>query len=271
MSPVRRLSARKIKCEFHCHSKEDLWDNNLPYSAEDLLTRAAKLGFDFVALTHHTRIHFPESLQAKAQQLGILMVPSVELCLEGKDLLIINAPPRTVQELTRWADLRAFKADNPQTAVIAPHPHHVFSGSMGTRTLKTFADCWDAVEICHFYTWMLNPNIATRAFAKRHGVTQIATSDAHSLKGFGGAYTWVTVPTDAQGNPEISWENILASIRTQDVEATHSPIPLMTFSRMLLRTFILVWECRNKDPRKLYMKRQKAQGLDAEPGELRLS
>ena len=233
------------KCEFHCHSKEDPWDNQIGHSAEELVGRAKVLGFDFVALTHHTKIHFPETLKDAAEKAGILMVPSCELCVEGNDLLVINAPENAEGILTKWDGIRDFKKNFPEALIIAPHPHHVAAGSMGHRRLKALADSWDAVEICHFYTSMINPTRRTERFARRNHIPLIATSDAHSLKGFGQNFTLV----ETEGET-MDWPQLAEAVRKGNTLPVHAPIPWGAFARKLGHILKETWRHRHGNPRK---------------------
>jgi nicotinamidase-related amidase len=78
---------------------------------------------------------------------------------------------------------------------MAPHPFYVLGGSIGEK-LTEWIDCFDAIELCHFWTRLINPNKRAVETAERFGKPLIATSDAHQLHAFGSNYTSIPRPAE---------------------------------------------------------------------------
>lgn len=204
-SPARNM--HWVKCEFHVHASEDQYDV-LNYSARQLIDRAAKLGFGFLALTLHRRVHRCDQLFAYAAERGILMVPSAELQIGRADVLVLNLSPDELAGVRSFEDLRRLRAKRGHSIlVIAPHPYFVIGGSMG-EILEQEIDCFDAVEICHLHTRYFDRNRKAVAVANQAGLPLLATSDAHELEHFGQHHSLLEIPSQ-----QMSWEAVAVAIR----------------------------------------------------------
>ena len=207
------MSDEWIKVDLHIHTLDDPKDA-LDYSAHELLERARALGFRVLAITLHDAVFDRAEVFADAASMGILLIPAAEVRLEGADVILLNvtaeeiAPLRTLDDLAR---LRALRGSSLFT--IAPHPFYVFGGSMGRKLVEKI-DCFDAIELCHFWSRLFNPNRRAVQVAKRYGKPLIATSDAHRLHAFGSNYTSIPRPA------ELTVENVLAALRLGPLRLT---------------------------------------------------
>lgn len=225
MPTVRGITSW-VKCEFHCHAKDDPKDR-IKHSTAELLSRAKAEGFGFVALTLHETVHFTESFQAEAASANLLCAPSCELLLEGKDVVAINCPLDLPNQIKTFQDLRSFKKtqEGQNTLLIAPHPHYILGGSMGHRRLMEYSDCFDAIELCHLGCRWLDPSRLAKKAAKTLNITAVATSDAHSLKSFGPYHTLVKIT----GEP--TWEKILSAVRKNEVLPVKPTMAVSAFAK----------------------------------------
>jgi predicted metal-dependent phosphoesterase TrpH len=226
MPTVRRIIHQSLKCDFHTHSAEDPRDA-IDHTARDLFAKAAATGFDAIFLTLHERVHLPKELQKEAETAGLITAPSCELSIEGKDVLAINCPHHWPERIKTFDHLREERKTNPQTLIIAPHPYHILGGSMGGKTLQQFIDCFDAIEICHLFTPWINPNRKAQATAKRYATALVATSDAHSLAGFGKNHTLVATKTR-------SLDGIIEAVRRKHTRPKAPPMKTTTFLATIL-------------------------------------
>jgi predicted metal-dependent phosphoesterase TrpH len=205
-----------IKIDLHIHTLDDPKDA-VDYSAHQLLERARFLGFRVLAITLHDAVFDREEVFADAAAMGILLIPAAEVRLCGADVIILNVTGEEIAALKTFNDLRRLRARRGNSIfTIAPHPFYVFGGSIGSRLLAEI-DCFDAIELCHFHHGLFNPNRRAKKVASRFGKPLIATSDAHRLHAFGRHYTRIPTP------PELTLENVLASLRAGPLNLTSPP------------------------------------------------
>ena len=172
-----------IKADLHIHTLDDPKDA-LDYSAHELLERARALGFRILAITLHDAVFDRAEVFADAAKMGILLIPAAEMRVEGADVILLNVTAKEVDSLRTFDDLAALRARRgPSLFTIAPHPFYVLGGSIGEKLMERI-DCFDAIELCHFWSHWFNPNRRAVEIAERHGKPLIATSDAHRLHAF---------------------------------------------------------------------------------------
>src|SRR3981081_599936 len=184
-----------IKIDLHIHTLDDPKDA-LDYSAHELLERARTLGFRVLAITLHDAVFDRPEVFADAASMGILLIPAAEMRLEGADVILLNVAPDEIEALRPLDDLAALRARRgPSLFTIAPHPFYVFGGSIGEKLVETI-DCFDAIELCHFWSRLFNPNRRAIEMAKRFRKPLIATSHAHRLHAFGSHSTSMPHPPE---------------------------------------------------------------------------
>jgi|ERR1043166_3684710 predicted metal-dependent phosphoesterase TrpH len=203
-----------IKIDLHIHTLDDPKDL-VDYSAHQLLDRARQLGFGVLAITLHDAVFDRPEVFADAAAMGILLIPAAEMRLEGADVIVLNVSTAEAQKVKNFEDLRRLRADRGNSIfTIAPHPFYLFGGSIGRSRLLREIDCFDAIELCHFHTLLLNPNRAAARLAARFNKPMIATSDAHRLRAFGRHYTSIPRP------PTLTPEAIFAALRSGPTRLT---------------------------------------------------
>ena len=205
-----------IKIDLHIHTLDDPLDA-LDYSAHELLERAQALGFRVLAITLHDSVFDRAEVFADAANMGILLIPAAEMRLEGADVILLNVTAKEVESLRTLDDLAALRARRgPSLFTIAPHPFYVFGGSIGEKLVERI-DCFDAIELCHFWNRLFDPNRRAVEIAERYGKPLIATSDAHQLHAFGSNYT--SIP------PLAAWtvENVIGALRNGPLRLTNPP------------------------------------------------
>ncbi len=187
---------RWLRADLHLHTAEDPCDAVDPGAAE-LLEIAAARGFHVLAITLHGAVLDRPELTARARELGILLVPSAELRVDGADVVVLNLTVEEAAAIRTFADLRRLRDRRGESLfVLAPHPFYPGGCSLGRARLEANRDCFDAVELCHLpvplpSAW--NPNVAAARFARHHGLPLVATSDAHHASGFGAHFSLVGV------------------------------------------------------------------------------
>lgn len=229
-----------IKVDLHIHTLDDPKDA-LDYSAHELLERARALGFRVLAITLHDAVFDRAEVFAEAQRMGILLIPAAEMRLEGADVILLNVRADEVESLRTLGDLEKLRvARGPSLFTIAPHPFYVFGGSIGRKLVEKI-DCFDAIEVCHFWGRLFNPNRRAMQVAAQHQKPLIATSDAHRLHAFGSNYTSIPRPA------ELTVENVLSALRSGPLRLTSPPASLVDLVSTIYFVFVAhPWRMRKR-------------------------
>jgi predicted metal-dependent phosphoesterase TrpH len=220
-----------IKVDLHIHTLDDPKDA-LDYSAHELLERARALGFRVLAITLHDAVFERAEVFADAARMGILIIPAAEVRLEGADAILLNVTATEVAALRNFDDLRQLRSRRgPSLFTIAPHPFYVLGGSIGEKLVEEI-DCFDAIELCHFWGRFFNPNRRAAEAATRFQKPLIATSDAHRLHAFGSNYTTLLRPA------ELTVESVLAALRTGPLRVTNPPCSFVDLMSTIYFVFV---------------------------------
>jgi predicted metal-dependent phosphoesterase TrpH len=229
-----------IKVDLHIHTLDDPLDA-LDYSAHELLERARALGFRVLAITLHDAVFDRAEVFADAASMGILLIPAAEMRLEGADVILLNVTADEVKDLRNFDDLAALRARRgPSLFTIAPHPFYVLGGSIGEKLAERI-DCFDAIELCHFWTRLINPNRRAIEMAERFGKPLIATSDAHQLHAFGSNYTSIPRPA------ELTVASVIEALHRGPLRLTNPPCSFVDLVSTIYFVFIAhPWRRRAK-------------------------
>lgn len=220
-----------IKVDLHIHTLDDPKDA-LDYSAHQLLERARGLGFRVLAITLHDAVFDRAEVFADAASMGILIIPAAEVRLEGADVILLNVTASEIESLRSLNDLQALRIRRGRSLfTIAPHPFYVLGGSMGKKLVQKI-DCFDAIELCHFWTPFFNPNRRAMQVAARFEKPLIATSDAHRLHAFGSNYTSIPRPM------VLTIENVLAALRNGPLHLVNPPCSFADFVSTVYWVFV---------------------------------
>ncbi len=186
------------KIDFHLHTVNDPVDAHVWHTAEELIDKAADLGFTVLAITLHTRQFVSERIRAYAAERGILLLPGVEQDIEGSHVLLINFPPDVADAIHTFEELGKAKAEGgDSTLVIAAHPFYPNATCLGEKLFQ-YSDLFDAIEVSGFYHRFWDPNRKAREAAARLKLPLIGNSDTHTLDQFGTSWTEV----ECESNPE---------------------------------------------------------------------
>ena len=209
-----------LKCDFHMHCSEDPHDV-LEHDAVDLINHAAERGYHVLAITLHGRLYCPDELRRYAASRGILLIPGIELYVERREVLLLGAGPDDIPKIKCFDDLLAFKKTQKDgVLVIAPHPFYGLGQYVGDK-LEAFADLFDALEFCHFYTRWWNPNRKAEVVAQKLGKPMIACSDTHRLQWMNFHYSLV--------DAEPTRESVFAAIRAGKFQNRTRPLTMLEF------------------------------------------
>jgi predicted metal-dependent phosphoesterase TrpH len=183
-----------LKVELHTHTSDDPIDV-ISYTAEELIDRAAALGYGALAITLHDRQHPVERLVPYAAERGIVLLAGIERTIQGRHVLLINFQ-RGTEQVNTFEDLRRLRHREPGL-VIAPHPFFPASTCL-MNDLDRYRDLFDAVEINAMFTAFLNFNRRAERWAARNGKPLVGNCDVHRLRQLGSTYSLVDAPPDPE-------------------------------------------------------------------------
>ena len=212
-----------IRAELHAHTADDPSDR-VPFTAQDLIVRAAALGYGAIAITLHDAAFDPAPLAAFARQHGVRLLPGVERTVQRAHVLLINFPAAAAMAVHRFEDIAALKAAHPHGLVVAPHPCYPIGSALGRRRLDAFAPLWDAIEVNALHVRALDWNRAAIAWAKANGRPLVGNGDVHRLIQLG--LTWSEVDVDLPAEmPDADAANaICEAIRAGRVRVVGAPL-----------------------------------------------
>ena len=211
---------KRLKADLHAHCGDDPRDL-ISYSAEMLIESAAQLNFDVLAIACHEALVYSTRLAEYAVRRGILLVPAIELLVEGKHVVVLNPDAEQARAGT-FAELRAL--GRRDAVIVAAHPYFYKRCCLGKRLVENI-DVFDAIEYSSFYCRTLNPNRKAVKLAQKHRLPLIGTSDAHTLPYSDSTFTWVEAQATVEG--------IVEAVREGRVEVDTGPRSLEHVARMV--------------------------------------
>jgi len=228
-----------LKTDLHIHTSEDPEDN-IKHSAEELIDQAASKGFEVISITNHNGMFFNDKIREYAEKRGILLIPGVEIDIEGKEVLVYDPFFKHKEEIMgvrSFEDLRELKKKS-DIFVVAPHPYFIKPDCVKNLLIKHI-DVFDAVEYSHFYLKTVNWNRKGKKVADKYSKPMIGTSDTHFMWQLGYTYSLV----DAEKDPM----SVVQAIKNGEVEIISKPLPLLRFLQVGFWVFKGIFE---RKPRK---------------------
>ncbi len=201
-----------LRADLHIHTREA--EPFIRYSAREVIARAAREGYRVLSISNHDTLTFNDELAAFARDHGIVLIPGVELNVEGRHVLVYNADV-AVDKLRTFADLKRYRT--PEWLVVAPHPFFPAAYCLREKLWQEI-ELFDAIEFSHFYTARVDFNRAAVKLARAVGLPLIGTSDSHLEEQFGATFSLV----DAEPNVE----SVLSAIKTGHVSVVSRPLSL---------------------------------------------
>jgi predicted metal-dependent phosphoesterase TrpH len=203
-----------LKADFHIHTSSDP-NECIDYSDEELIDLAASKGYEVLSITNHDEITFSEALEAYARERNILLLPGVEMMVEGKHIILVNARPEhtTIRDFHDLCDAR-----EESLLVIAPHPFYPKSHCLNGK-FQAHTELFDAVEFSHFYHPWINFNRKAVRICKEQQIPMLGSSDTHMLRQFDTTWSLVAAEKDPL--------SVVSAIRAGKVEVVTQPLSLL--------------------------------------------
>jgi len=182
-----------LKVELHTHTADDPIDR-VPYSAVELIDRAATLGYQALAITLHERQLDIGRLKPYAAERGITLIPGIERTIQGRHVLLLNFSSGA-EGVNTFEDLKRLR-QRARGLVVAPHPFFPAPTCL-LGQLDRHADLFDAVEYNAMFTAFINFNRRAESWAITHGKPVVGNCDVHRLRQLGTTYSLVDAVPDA--------------------------------------------------------------------------
>jgi hypothetical protein len=214
---------QRLKADFHTHSGDDPRDD-IEYSSETLIDSVAQCGVDVLAITCHEANVYTERLARYAAARNVLLIPGMEMLIEGVHVVCLN--PDSEQEQARtFDDLRAL--GRRDAVFIAPHAFFPIDSALKEKLIEHI-DLFDAVEYCTMYCTGINFNRRAEQVAQRFDLPMVGTSDTHVMPYADSTISWIEA--------ERSVDGVLDALRSGRVEVETRPRPPMHIANMMYYT-----------------------------------
>ena len=211
-----------LKGDFHNHCKGDLYDFFIKYSAKELISHAAKLGFEVLAITPHAEdVIYNETLKDYAKSKNILLIPACEAYVEGRHTLLYNFTKEEISKIKTFSDLKKVKRNYHM--VIGAHPFYPHPEVLGEKLIENL-DLFDAIEHCHFYHRFKNYNKKAVTLANKHSLPLVGTSDTHFLIQMGSNYTLLDADKTVEG--------VIEAIKNKNIKLITKPLSTLKLAKL---------------------------------------
>lgn len=212
-----------LKCDFHTHAIRSSVDT-VGYNPEALINQAAELGYEVLAITDHDRLTWSPALRDYSEGKGILLIPGIELTIEGKHLLFLNYGKRPENYRGSFCSFKKLAREKrPEGLIVAPHPFFPMTRALN-GSFSRVCSALDAMEFHRFYTPRLNWNLQAVREAKELGLPLIGNSDCHSLSELGTTYSMVQAPKTVEG--------VVSAIRQGRIQVVSRPLGHVEMRRL---------------------------------------
>src|SRR5262245_29844577 len=208
-----------LRADLHIHTRDA--EPFIPYSAREMIVRAANEGYRVLSISNHDTITFDDELVAFALDHGIVLIRGVEVTVEGRHVLVYNSDV-AVEKISTFGGLKRYRT--PEWLVVAPHPFFPASYCLREK-LWHEVELFDAIEFSHFYTSRVDFNRAAVRLARALGLPLIGTSDSHREGQVGTTLS----PTC----PAPSVEAVPPAVKAGHASAVSRPLSLTRCARIL--------------------------------------
>lgn len=175
-----------LSVELHCHSALS-HDGRDPVEA--LLTRAAEVGLDAVAITDHDAIAASLEAADLAPEYGLVGIPGVEVSSAAGHVLAVGVEELVPAGLPFRETLDRVRAAGG--IAVVPHPFGTTRHGVMNNVDRDDLAGADAVEVYNSRLLTGRANRKAKSFAREQGVPATAGSDAHVAAMVGRAHTAV--------------------------------------------------------------------------------
>ena len=216
-----RSEKRWLKAELHAHCSLDPVDYKIcGFTPEELIATAAKQGYEILAITCHDIDIWTEDLSVYARNLGITLIPGMEITTEWRHHVLVYNFPTGSENLNTLNKIHERSTED--TLVMAPHPFFPGSACLG-ELLERNLHIFDAIEYSGFLIRGVDFNRKSIKLADKTGKPLVACADVHYLWQLGRTVAWI------YADPNV--RSILNSIKQGLVRIQVSPLSWFEVAR----------------------------------------
>ncbi len=178
-----------MKAELHSHCSVDPVDYRVcPYTPEELIYHVARLGYEILAITCHDLDIWTEELSDYAANLGITLIPGMEVSTERTLHALVYNFHAEAEDLHTLNKIRKLSCED--TLVIAPHAF--FPGPTCLKgLLEKNLDLFDAIECSGFRVRGMDFNRRSELLAAQSQKPLVGNGDIHHLWQLDRTFTWI--------------------------------------------------------------------------------
>jgi hypothetical protein len=214
VSATGKQEKQWLKAELHAHCSLDPEDSRMcRHTPEQLIAKAAELGYKVLAITCHDLDVWTESLSEYALDLGIILIPGMEVTAEKTRHVLVYNFRTSAENLDTLQKIR--ERSGKDTLVIAPHAFFP-NRSCLRGMLPENLDVFDAIEYSGFQVRGLNFNRRSTRVAREAGKPLVGSGDIHFLWQLGRTFTRV------YSEPDVP--SVLGAIKRGFVRIDVSPL-----------------------------------------------
>ena len=170
-----------LKADLHVHTEYSL-DCGTPL--DKIVGRCIEKGINCVAIADHGTAEGALKLRETAP---FTIIVAEEILTPRGEIMGIFLKETIPSGLSVAETISRIKAQGGLVCV--PHPFDIFRHSaLRNHIIDEIADQIDIIEVFNARSLPPQNSAKARAFAKKHGITQGAGSDAHTLREIGNAY-----------------------------------------------------------------------------------
>lgn len=139
---------------------------------------------DVVAVTDHNSIYFARLLQ---QEFGNRIIVGEEIMTSDGEVIGLYLEEAVPKGLSPIDTVKRIKQQ--EGIVYIPHPFETVRSGLSVGALEEIVDYIDIVEIYNGRAFFQNKSKQSLVWARMHGKTGAASSDAHGFRGLGKTYS----------------------------------------------------------------------------------
>ncbi len=210
-----KAEKRWLRAELHAHCNLDPMDYRIcSHTPEQLISTAAALGYEVLAITCHDKDVWTAALSDYARNHGITLIPGMEVSTERRRHVLVYNFHASAEDLNALKKIKERRRTD--TLVVAPHPFFPGAGCLG-RELERNLDLFDAIEYSGFQIRGLNFNRRGMDLAAKSGKPLVGCGDIHYLWQLGRTFTYIySEPDDVR--------SVLSAVKQGMVRIRVSPI-----------------------------------------------
>ncbi len=193
----------RVRIDPHVHSEQS-FDGKEP--VELIMEQAADIGLDSVVITDHDEIQASVEAAELAEEYDLIGVPGIEVSTKAGHLLAIGVEEKIPKNQS--LDKTVEKVRELGGAAVIPHPFQRTRHGIKKKKINKL----DAIETYNSWIFTGYRNRRAKKFAEKRNIPGIASSDAHSIKSIGRAYTEIVFENE-DSKKNIESQDIVDAIK----------------------------------------------------------